>query len=89
MLHPRTGYGLSADRRYLFLVIADGRQPRSLGLTVGELGRMLANLGAHDGVNMDGGGSTTLVAADGEERVLRIVNHPSGGLRRDGANLAI
>jgi len=89
VLHPRTGYGLSADRRHLFIVVADGRQPRSLGLTVGELGRVLADLGAHDGVNMDGGGSTTLVALDGGERELRLVNRPSGGLRRNGANLAV
>ena len=85
VLHPRTGFGLSADRRVLFILVADGRQAASKGLTVHEVGALLRDLGADDGINMDGGGSTTLVA--GAEP--RLVNRPSGGLRRNGANLAI
>jgi exopolysaccharide biosynthesis protein len=88
LLHPRTGYGLSADGRWLFILVADGRQTTSQGLTVREVGELLHEMGADDGINMDGGGSTTLVAkAAGDE--LRVVNSPSGGLRRNGANLVI
>lgn len=89
VLHPRTGFGLSADGRWLFILVADGRQAASQGLTVREVGELLRDLGADDGVNMDGGGSTTLVAQGQGGAELRLVNRPSGGLRRNGANLAI
>lgn len=59
---PRTLYGISADRRYLYLMTIDGRQP---GYSVGALDYESANwmlaVGAADAINMDGGGSTTLV----------------------------
>ena len=89
VLHPRTGFGLSADGKTLFILVADGRQAASQGLTVREVGELLRDLGADDGVNMDGGGSTTLVARAAAADELRVVNTPSGGLRRNGANLAI
>jgi len=59
-LHPRTGLGLSDDLRYLVLVAIDGRQPDSHGATTQELGTWLKHFGAHRGINMDGGGSTSL-----------------------------
>lgn len=89
VLHPRTGFGLSADGRWFFILVADGRQAASQGLTVHEVGALLRDLGADDGINMDGGGSTTLVARGPGGTDLRLVNRPSGGLRRNGANLAI
>jgi len=89
VLHPRTGFGLSADRRFLLILVADGRQAASQGLTVREVGELLRDMGAADGINMDGGGSTTLVARTTAADGLRVVNKPSGGLRRNGANLVI
>ncbi|MBU6276966.1 MAG: phosphodiester glycosidase family protein [Planctomycetes bacterium] len=89
VLHPRTGFGLSADGTTLFILVADGRQAASQGLTVREVGELLREMGADDGINMDGGGSTTLVAKAAAGNELRVVNTPSGGLRRNGANLAI
>ncbi|MFZ4732724.1 MAG: phosphodiester glycosidase family protein [Pirellulales bacterium] len=89
VLHPRTGFGLSADGRWFFILVADGRQAASQGLTVCEVGELLRDLGADDGLNMDGGGSTTLVAQDPGGGDLHLVNRPSGGLRRNGANLVI
>jgi hypothetical protein len=89
VLHPRTGFGLSADGRWLFILVADGRQADSQGLTVHEVGALLRDHGAHDAINMDGGGSTTLVATSPDGDHLRLVNRPSAGLRRNGANLAI
>lgn len=59
--HPRTAYGLSADRRYLYLIAVDGRQEKwSLGAKGSETGRFLLDAGASDVINMDGGGSTTM-----------------------------
>jgi hypothetical protein len=59
--HPRTAIGRLADGRILLLVVG-GRQPyHSLGMTLVELAMLMRRLGATDALNLDGGGSTTLV----------------------------
>jgi Phosphodiester glycosidase/Purple acid Phosphatase, N-terminal domain len=64
-VNPRTVFGLSQDRRFLYLVTIDGRQPGySDGADDYESAGWLLLLGAYDGVNLDGGGSTTLVVED-------------------------
>ena len=64
-LDPRTIYGLSQDRRFLYLVGIDGRQDGySDGANFDECARWLLLLGAYDGINVDGGGSTLLVMED-------------------------
>jgi hypothetical protein len=69
--HPRTAVGIRADGRIL-LVTVDGRQPeRSVGMTIAELAALLRELGAVEAINMDGGGSTTMVVRG------RVVNGPS------------
>jgi hypothetical protein len=69
--HPRTAVGVRADGRIL-LVTVDGRQPElSVGMTIAELATLLIELGAVEAVNMDGGGSTTMVVRG------RVVNSPS------------
>jgi hypothetical protein len=70
---PRTVYGISEDRRYLYLVTIDGRQfGYSEGATDYESAHWLQLLGAYDGVNMDGGGSTTLVIENSTGQPQRI-----------------
>lgn len=76
---PRTAFGLSADRRHLFLMTIDGRQgdeDYSEGAYDYETAEMMRRLGADDAVNMDGGGSTTLVVEDTTGFPLRL-NIPS------------
>lgn len=69
--HPRTAIGVLGDGRILLLVV-DGRQPpHSLGMTIAELAMELQRLGAVEAMNLDGGGSSTMVVAG------RIVNLPS------------
>jgi hypothetical protein len=64
-LDPRTALGLSVDRRHLFLLTIDGRQPGwSDGADFRDTGEWLKRFGAADGINLDGGGSTTMVMAD-------------------------
>lgn len=64
-LDPRTALGLSQDRRYLFLLTVDGRQTGwSDGADFHDTGEWLRRFGAYDGINADGGGSTTMVRAD-------------------------
>lgn len=70
---PRTVFGVSQDRRYLYVVAIDGRQPGySEGANDYESAEWLLLLGAYDGVNMDGGGSTTLVIEDSTGVPLRL-----------------
>ncbi|WOX13238.1 phosphodiester glycosidase family protein [Streptomyces sp. N50] len=64
---PRTAAGVTADGT-LLLVAIDGRAKGvSAGATPTEAGRLLLSLGAVDALNLDGGGSTTVVV-DGELR---------------------
>jgi hypothetical protein len=64
-LQPRTAFGLSADRRYLYIMVIDGRQQSySNGAYDTETAFWLQVFGASDGVNMDGGGSTAMYMAD-------------------------
>jgi phosphodiester glycosidase len=58
--YPRAALGLTADGRVL-AVACDGRADDEAGLTLGELAGALAALGAVDALNLDGGGSTSLV----------------------------
>jgi hypothetical protein len=58
--HPRAALGLSDD--HVVAVACDGRRSRvDDGLTLPELADVLLGLGATDAINLDGGGSTTLV----------------------------
>ncbi len=69
--HPRTAIGRMTDGR-LLLVAVDGRQIGvSHGMTLQELAELMKTLGATDAMNLDGGGSTTMVLQGA------IVNKPS------------
>ncbi|MCI0513628.1 phosphodiester glycosidase family protein [candidate division KSB1 bacterium] len=70
--HPRTAIGYHQSGQRLFLVTVDGRQPaHSVGMTLDELARFLLSLGCYQALNLDGGGSTTMVIAN------KVVNSPS------------
>ncbi|MFI7346282.1 phosphodiester glycosidase family protein [Streptomyces sp. NPDC049936] len=61
--NPRTLAGVDAAGRTV-LVTADGRGTRSLGLSIPESAAVARSLGLRDAVNLDGGGSTTMVTDD-------------------------
>jgi exopolysaccharide biosynthesis protein len=52
---------LARRGRHLFAVACDGRTSSDAGMTLAELARALVDLGAHDAINLDGGGSASLV----------------------------
>lgn len=92
--NPRTAVGADRDGSTLWIVVADGRQPGyAVGLTLAELAAVFQAIGAWDALNLDGGGSTTLVirCADGEHRVLNRPIHGGvpGALRQVGNNLGV
>jgi exopolysaccharide biosynthesis protein len=83
--NPRTLAGLSADGRFLYLVVIDGRVPGySLGTTNAQSAALMLALGCYNALNLDGGGSSELVRADKLGKPF-VVNNPSGGAERFSA----
>lgn len=77
--HPRTV--LASSNMQLFMVVVDGRSTASVGMTFQEMANFLiGTLGATEAINLDGGGSSTMVV-DGSVR-----NVPSDGSERWVAN---
>ena len=61
-LLPRTAIAVNQQSTKLWMVVVDGRQAGySEGVTLAELGAFLIELGADSALNLDGGGSSTLV----------------------------
>jgi exopolysaccharide biosynthesis protein len=59
---PRTAIALDKARKKMWWVVVDGRQPNySEGMALSELTALLQQLGAYSAINMDGGGSSTMV----------------------------
>ncbi|MEU9509553.1 phosphodiester glycosidase family protein [Micromonospora sp. NPDC048170] len=81
-LAPRTSVGFSADGRRMIMLTVDGRQVDSRGVTLTEMGRMMAELGAHHALNLDGGGSSTLLAREPGAAGVQVENNPSDGSER-------
>lgn len=84
-MHPRSAIGISHDTNELLMLVVDGRQAASRGYTMVELANMMLRLGAEDALNLDGGGSSTLVAR-GPNGNRRVTNTPSDGRPRKVAN---
>ncbi|MFB8790513.1 MAG: phosphodiester glycosidase family protein [Potamolinea sp.] len=62
--YPRVAVGIDKAGEKLWFVAIDGKQPLySEGATIAELTKVILDLGADWAINLDGGGSTTLVAA--------------------------
>jgi hypothetical protein len=81
--HPRTLVGWNPAGEEL-LVTVDGRQPDvSVGMTLAEAADLLLALGATEGINLDGGGSTTFVTNG------TVANQPSDVAVRGGDGLVI
>jgi|GEM_PF-556286 len=93
-INPRTAVGVDRTGRKLWIVVADGRQrERTLGMTLPELAAVFQWVGAWDALNLDGGGSSTLVMQDGTGQ-HRLVNEAINGgkvgvLRQVAHNLGI
>ncbi|MEW1747678.1 phosphodiester glycosidase family protein [Streptomyces angustmyceticus] len=79
----RTSAGIGDGGRLLYLMALDGA-PGQTGLTVRELADLMVELGARDAMDLDGGGSSTLVTGDAYGATVR--NHPSGGAERPVPN---
>lgn len=81
---PRTAIGINKEGTAVYFVTVDGRQAGySNGMTIRELAEYMKNMGAYQALNLDGGGSTTMVARPLGEANPKVINRPSdGGERR-------
>lgn len=69
---PRTAVGYTDDGRIILFVV-DGRQTASVGMTLQEVAETLLELGCIEAINLDGGGSSTMIVEG------TLINRPSGG----------
>ena len=85
---------MSADGKTLWLLVLDGRQVGwSEGCTTVEMAHWFKAMGAESAVNLDGGGTTTMVMADPAGKPV-VLNHPihagiPGQERPAGSHLGI
>ena len=82
-VRARTAAGISKDGKTVYIVAVEGRTSSSKGITLGNLSLLMTKLGAWKAVNLDGGGSTTLVSRPlGETERTRIINPEKNGSER-------
>lgn len=80
--NPRTAVGRTNNNHLIFVVV-EGRNTRSAGMTLEELGALMKSLDAHDAINLDGGGSSEMVIGG------KIVNELPKGEERPIANAVL
>jgi Phosphodiester glycosidase len=86
VLAARTAAGVSRDGRRLYLLVVDGHSAASTGISLAGLAGLLRLVGAEDAMNLDGGGSSTLVLRGPGEPVASVRNFPPHGVERAVAN---
>ena len=69
-LYPRSAVGITENKQFLLLMLAEGRRSEVKGLTLNQTAKIIHYAGAYDAFNLDGGGSSSLII-DGELVSLR------------------
>jgi len=82
--HPRTAVAITASNRIL-LITVDGRNENAAGMSLFELRNILRWLNTRHGINLDGGGSTTLWIYNQPDD--GVVNYPCDNRKWDHAEL--
>jgi exopolysaccharide biosynthesis protein len=82
----RSAVGFNRDGTKMYLLTIDGKQVNSAGVTLTQWAKMVADFGAYTALNIDGGGSSTLLARKPGEAELTLENSPSDGSERAVAN---
>jgi exopolysaccharide biosynthesis protein len=80
--HPRTAVALSSKNRVL-LITVDGRNENAAGMSLFELRNVMKWLNTANGINLDGGGSSTLWIAGQPDN--GVVNYPCDNKKWDHA----
>jgi hypothetical protein len=79
---PRTTVGVDATNGHVLIVAVDGRQTTARGFTMKGMASLLVGLGVTDALNLDGGGSTTMVCRNSLWTRSDVENVPSSGHQR-------
>ena len=87
--HPRTAVGISKDGTELYVMVLDGRSNKSRGMNLTEIGELLRDMGAHNALNLDGGGSSAMSARVAGDDGPKIWNTPSDGQVREVPNALV
>ena len=87
--HPRTAIGVSKDGSKVYAIVLDGRSANSHGMTLPELGQLFKDLGAYNAVNLDGGGSSAMIAREAGSDGPTVWNTPSDGEVRSVADALV
>ncbi|ANW99439.1 exopolysaccharide biosynthesis protein [Thermoclostridium stercorarium subsp. thermolacticum DSM 2910] len=80
--HPRTAVGTSRDGKTIYMVVVDGRQSHSIGMTMTELAQFMLGIGAYNALALDGGGSSTIASREPGTNTVVVQNKPSDGVQR-------
>lgn len=78
----RTAVATNADGSNAYFVTVDSGVTGSSGMTLTEFASYLKSIGAYNAINLDGGGSTTMVARKYGDILPTLVNRPSTGYER-------
>ncbi len=84
-VNPRTAVGLKPDGNVIFFAV-DGRSTDSRGLKIEALSALMAELGCTYAMNLDGGGSTTVMVKPAGDAEAVYINTPSDGSYRSVSN---
>ena len=77
---PRTAAGIDRDATRLILLVVDGRRTEySAGMNLHDLADEMIRLGCHQAIQLDGGGSSTMVMHRAGTDDYSIMNRPSDG----------
>ncbi len=74
--HPRTAVGIKDDGNVIFFAV-DGRISASRGLKLTELSSVMSELGCVTALNLDGGGSTTVMVKASDSPDCVYINSPA------------
>jgi exopolysaccharide biosynthesis protein len=77
--NPRTGVAITKNR--ILLITIDGRNDNAAGVTIVEMAKIVKWLNAQDGINLDGGGSTTMWIRGTTPN--NVVNYPTDNKKWD------
>lgn len=85
--HPRTAVGIKQNGE-VFFVVVDGRNFADgfIGVTAPEMAEIMVHFGAYNAINLDGGGSSTIVLQNEEKDGYDVLNTPSDGRLRSISN---
>lgn len=79
--HPRTAVGIKENGDWVFVVVDGHTYALFGGMTIKKLSQLMLDLGCIDALNLDDGGSSTMVIEG------RIINEPCGTITEDGKSV--